>query len=71
MLFGCVAFLFSEVGDSFWLDYFCLLILGVFDIVLLSYLLFIFWCISCISRSENQPFFIIVLTWSISLWLVV
>ena len=33
--------------------------------------LFICWCISNISRSENQPFFMIVLTWSTSLWLVI
>ena len=70
VLFGCVMFLFSEVGGLFWLDCFCLLILGVSDIVLLSCSLFIFWCISSISRSENKPFFIIVLTWSASLWLV-
>ena len=51
-LFGCVAFLFSEVGDSFRLDCFCLSIHGVCvcDIVLLSCSLFIFWCISSISR---------------------
>ena len=28
------------------------------------------WWISIISRSENQPFFVIVLTWSASLWFV-
>ena len=33
--------------------------------------LLICWCISNILRSENQPFFVIVLTWSMSLWLVV
>ena len=32
-LFGCVAFLFSEVGSSFWLGCFWLLILCVSDIV--------------------------------------
>ena len=31
---------------------------------------FFFW-ISGNSRSENQPFFVIVLTWSVNLWLVV
>ena len=36
-----------------------------------SWFLSIFWSISCISRSKNQPFFNIVLTWSGSLWLVV
>ena len=30
-----------------------------------------FWCIIRITRSENQHFFITVLTWSASLWLVV
>ena len=63
-LFGCVVYPFSEVGGSFRLDCFCLLILSVSDIVLLSCSLSIFWCISSISTSENQPFFIIVLTWS-------
>ena len=33
--------------------------------------LFIFWCISSISMSENQLFFIVVLTWSTNLLLVV
>ena len=32
---------------------------------------YICWWIYSISRSENQPFFIIVLTWSASLWYVV
>ena len=31
---------------------------------------YICWWISSISRSENQPFFVIVLTWSASLWFV-
>ena len=69
-LFGCVAFLFSEVGSSFLLGCFCLITLDVSGTVLLS-CLFVFCCISNISRSEKQPFFIIVLTWSASLWLVV
>ena len=38
--------------------------------VLLPCWLFVFWCISIISRSEKQPFCIIVLNWSSSLWLV-
>ena len=63
--------LFSEVGGSFRFDCFCLLILGVSDIVFLFCLLFIFCCISSISRSENQPFFIIVLIWSASFGVVV
>ena len=66
VLFDCVAFLFAEVGSSFPLDCLCLLIIGVSDIVLLSCQLFILWCISNISKSENQPFFIVVLTSSSS-----
>ena len=31
---------------------------------------YICWWVSSISRLENQPFFVIVLTWSASLWLV-
>ena len=71
VLFGVVVLLFSEIGDSFWLDCSCLSVLGVSDIVILSCSLFAFWCISSISRWENQPIFIIVRTWSASLWLVV
>ena len=41
-LFGCVGFPFSEVGGSFLLGYFYLLILGVSGTVLLSCSLFIF-----------------------------
>ena len=33
--------------------------------------LYICWWIFCISTSQDQPFFIIVLTWSASLWFVV
>ena len=55
-LFGFTVFLFSEVGGS------CLWILDVSVIVSVSCLLFVFWCISRIWRSENQQFFIIVLT---------
>ena len=61
-LFGCVVFPSSEVGGSFRLGSFSLLIPDVSGTVLLSCSLFIFWCIFSISRSENQPFFIIVLT---------
>ena len=70
-LFGCVELPFSKVGGSFRLGCFCLLIFNVPGAVLLLCWLFIFWCISIISRSENQPFIIIVLTWSTSLWLLV
>ena len=62
---------FSEIGDSFRLYCSCLSIIGASDIVLLSCSLFVFKCISNISSSENQPFFIIVLTWSASLRLIV
>ena len=65
-----MVFQFSEISGSFRLSCFSLLIPDVSGAVLLS-CSFIFWCISSISRSENQPFFIIVLTWSTSLWLVV
>ena len=68
--FGCVAFPFSEVGGSFWLGCFCLLIFDKSGTVLLPCWLFIFWCISSISSSENQLFFITILTWSASPWLV-
>ena len=69
VLFGSVAFSFSEVGSSFLFGCFCLTTLDVSGIVLFS-CLFVFWCISSISGSENQPF-IIVLTWLASLWFVV
>ena len=52
-LFGYVAFLFSKLGSSFRLGCFCLLILDVSGTILLSCLLFIFWCIYSISVSEN------------------
>ena len=32
---------------------------------------FTFWCISNISKPENQPFFFIILTWPATLWLVI
>ena len=69
--FFLFAFLFSEVGDSFRLGCFCLLILDLSDIALLSRSLFVSWCVSSISRSENQSFFINFPTWSASLWLVI
>ena len=60
-LFGCVEFPFSEVGGTFWLGCFCLLIFYVSGTVLLPCWLYIFWCISIIARSENQPFFLLFL----------
>ena len=69
VVFCWVGFPFSIVG-SFWMGCFCL-IFGVSGNVFLHSWSFIFWWISIISNSENQPFFIIVLTWSASLWLVV
>ena len=66
-LFGCVVFPFSEVGGSLQLGYFSLLIPDVTGTVLLFCSLFIFLCISCISMWKKN-FFIIILTWSASLW---
>ena len=73
LLFWCVVFLFLLVCSSFRLDCSYSSILGVSDIVLMSRLdlLFVFWRISSISRSENQHFFIISLTWSASLWFAI
>ena len=65
-----LGWLFSEVGGSFLLDCSCLSKSSVSYTVLVS-CSFFFWCISSISFSENQTFFLIVLTWSTSLWLVV
>ena len=59
-------FNFQKLAICFGLFFF-VNILGVSDILLLSCSLFVFWFISSISKSENQPFFIIVLTWSASL----
>ena len=65
-------FPFSEVGVSFWMDCFCLLIFDApANVVFILSWSFIFSCISIISSSENQTFFIIVLTGSPSLWLEV
>ena len=61
-VFGCVEFSFSEVGGSFRMGCFCLLLFNVRGYVVPLCWSFIFWCISIISRSENQPFFIFVLT---------
>ena len=55
MSFGCAVFLFSEVDGSFRLDWSCLSIVGMSVIVLVSCSLFVFRCISSISRSENHP----------------
>ena len=68
-LFGCVAFTFTVVSGSFLFDCFHLLILDVSGTVVLSCSLS--GIFSSISRSKTQPFFIIVLTWSASFWLVV
>ena len=54
--FGCVVFLFSEVGDSFRFGCFCLLILDVSDIALLSRSLFVFWCVFSISIQKTNFF---------------
>ena len=72
ILLCCVVFPLSEVGGSYLFGCFCLLIVNVSGNVLSSCSLFIFWytCISRTSKSENQPFFIIVLTWSASFWRV-
>ena len=61
VVFGRVGFSFSEVG-SFWMGCFYLFIFDVSGNVFLLSWSFIFWCISIISSSENQLFFIIVLT---------
>ena len=70
VVFGWVGFPYSEVG-SFWMGCFCLMIFDVWGNVFLLSWSFIYWCISMISSSENQPLFIIVLTWSPSLWLII
>ena len=63
-VFGRVGFPFSEVGSLLGIGYFCLLIFDEPSNVLLPCSSFIFKHISVISRSENQPFFITVLTGS-------
>ena len=71
---GCVAFRLVLLCVSVRLDGYYFSVFSVWIIVLGSCWLdsqFICWCISNISRSINKPFFIIVLTWSASLWLVV
>ena len=52
MTLGIVAYLFSEVGGSFRLGSFYLFVLGESDIIILSSLLFLFWCVSSI-RGQN------------------
>ena len=72
--FGGVVFRLLLVCGSFRLDCSCLSIFGMTVIVLMSCCLdwlFVFWRISSNSRSENQPFFIFVLTWSVSISLFV
>ena len=61
VLLRIVVFLFSEIGDSFRLNWFYLSVLGVSVCLNCLVSLFNFWGISSISRSENQPIFIIVL----------
>ena len=70
VLFACVVFRLLLLFGSFPLECSCFPELGLSINVLGSCcldFLFICWCISNISRLENQPFFIIVLTWSASL----
>ena len=59
-LFGCVTLPFSKDGSSFLWRCFCLTTLDVSGTILLPCWLFIFWCISSISRSENQPFLLLI-----------
>ena len=72
--FWCVVFRLLLVCGSFRLDCFCFSIFDVSVIVLVSFWFdsrFVLWRISRVSRSENQPFFIIILTWSACLlWLI-
>ena len=62
-----MTFSFSKVGCSFLVCCFWLAPLDVSDIVLSCFC--VFWCIYRISRSENHPFFIVVLIWSASQWI--
>ena len=67
-VFGWLGFPFSEIGGSFRMCCVCLIIFDVpGNVLLLPCWSFIFWWISKISGSENQPFFTLVLTWSASL----
>ena len=68
-LLDTVAYSFSIVGSSFLISCFWLVPLDGLGIVLSC--VCVFWYISSISMSENHIFFIIVLTWSASLWLLV
>ena len=56
LLLGCVVLLFSEVGDSFWLDCSCLSVLGVSDIVLLSCFLFLFSGVFLVFQCQKTNF---------------
>ena len=57
-----------SVWSGVWLS--CIYCLGYCGRVCGCVCIYISWWISSISRPENQPFFIIVLTWSVSLWFV-
>ena len=73
MRFGCVVFRLLLVCSSFQLESSYFLVVSESIIVLGSCCLdsiFTFWCVSNSSWIENQPFFIFVLAWSVSLWLV-
>ena len=73
IMFGCVVFWLLLLGISIWLAGSAFSVVSVSVTALVSswhVCQFICWCISNISRSENQLFFIIVPTWSPSLWVV-
>ena len=73
MWFGYVVFRLLLVCGLFRLECSCFSMFTESVIILVFCFdsIFVFWRISCISRSENQPFFIIVLTWSASFWFVI
>ena len=71
--FWCVLFRFLFLCGSIRWECSCFSVFVVSIIILGSCCfdsIFIWWCISRISRSENQPFFMTNLTWSASLWLL-
>ena len=72
-VFGCVVFRLQSLYLSIRLEGSCFPVFSISILVLGSSWydsLFICWCISSTSRSENQPFFIITRAWSANLWLV-
>ena len=74
VVLGCVAFCFSVFCASIWLGGSCFSVFSVMIWVNQSYSYpSLFTCrhISNISRSENWPFFNIMLAWSVSLWFVI